>query len=59
MNEQILTDAEWESLSAESRHKINVYGVERSQMKDRIDALEAYISNMRIGLVVCQACFDR
>ena len=50
MDGKIMTNPEWASLSAERQHKINVYGVEYSQMKDRIDALEAYLSNVRIGL---------
>ena len=49
-NDKLMTFGEWESLSAESRHKVNLYDVEYSQMKDRIDALEAYLSNVRIGL---------
>jgi hypothetical protein len=49
-DDKLMTLGEWENLSAESRHKINVYGIEHSQMKDRIDALEAYLSNVRIGL---------
>ncbi len=49
-DDKLMTFGEWESLSPESRHKINVYGVEHSQMKERIGALEAYLSNIRIGL---------
>jgi hypothetical protein len=48
--EKYMTFAEWTALSPESRHKLNVYGVEHEQLKNRIYALEAYLSNVRISL---------
>jgi hypothetical protein len=49
-DEKLMTFAEWSALSPESRHTLNVYGVEHEQMKIRIYALEAYLSNVRISL---------
>jgi hypothetical protein len=48
--EKFMTFAEGNALSPESRHTLNVSGVEHEQMKHRIFTLEAYISNVRIGL---------
>ncbi|MGD0002858.1 MAG: hypothetical protein ABSE06_01370 [Anaerolineaceae bacterium] len=49
-DEKIMTMAEWASLSAESRHRINLFGVEHEELKARFEALEAHLSNVRIGL---------
>lgn len=44
MSDKIMTDAEWESLSAESRHKTNMMGIE-------FDRLTADNAKLREALV--------
>jgi len=50
MDEQILTNAEWACLSAESRHKLNMMGKENQAMRAQLNAQDAYINNIRIAL---------
>ena len=43
---KIMTDAEWASLSAESRHEINKYGMEFDRLTAKHDVLVAWIAEL-------------